>query len=208
MNTQLRIGNFSPDAPAMNVSVDGDLLLEDISFGTLGDYMDLDDIVDTDADMIDIEIMPATGGDAVIAESLSIEDDQRYTLMAVGMLDELELLTLTDEQRSIEDGDARLRFVNTTVDAPAVDLMADDTLVFETIEFGEIRSAVPVDANTWDIDVRVAGEHESLVSLDGMTLDDMTSYTLISTGLIADDGMDLMLVSDYVWTDDRAVISQ
>lgn len=208
MNTQLRIGHFSPDAPAVNVSVDGDLLLEDVSFGILSDYFDLDDIVDTDADSLDIEIMPATGGDAVIAESLSIENDRSYTLMAVGTLDELELLTLTDEQVPVEDGNARLRFVHTAPDAPAVDIMADETLVFDAVDFGDSRSDVIVDANTWDIDVRVAGEHDSVLELPEITLDDMTSYTIIATGMLEDDTLDAMLVSDYVWSDDRAVISR
>jgi hypothetical protein len=38
VNTQFRLGHFSPDAPAVDIHVNGDSLVENVSFGTLSDY--------------------------------------------------------------------------------------------------------------------------------------------------------------------------
>ena len=200
MNSQLRIGHFSPDAPAVDIHVDGEPLLEGVSFGTLGDY------VDVDAGSYDVEIVPAAGGDAVLSATLDLESDVSYTVLAVNALADVEALVLTDDQPVVDAGDARLRFVHTVPDAPAVDIWADDAALFENVAFGEGSAFATVDADAYDIDVRPAGADDDVLSLAGVGLDDATSYTMLATGML-DESLDAVLVADYVTTeaDDRTV---
>ena len=200
MNSQLRIGHFSPDAPAVDIHVDGEPLLEGVSFGTLGDY------VDVDAGSYDVEIVPAAGGDAVLSATLDLESDVSYTVLAVNALADVEALVLTDDQPVVDAGDARLRFVHTVPDAPAVDIWADDEMLFENVAFGEGSAFATVDADAYDIDVRPAGADDDVLSLAGVGLDDATSYTMLATGML-DESLDAVLVADYVTTeaDDRTV---
>jgi hypothetical protein len=200
MNSQLRIGHFSPDAPAVDIHVDGEPLLEGVSFGTLGDY------VDVDAGSYDVEIVPAAGGDAVLSATLDLESDVSYTVLAVNALADVEALVLTDDQPVVDAGDARLRFVHTVPDAPAVDIWADDAALFENVAFGEGSAFATVDADAYDIDVRPAGADDDVLSLAGIGLDDATSYTMLATGML-DESLDAVLVADYVTTeaDDRTV---
>ena len=200
MNSQLRIGHFSPDAPAVDIHVDGEPLLEGVSFGTLGDY------VDVDAGSYDVEIVPAAGGDAVLSATLDLESDVSYTVLAVNALADIEALVLTDDQPVVDAGDARLRFVHTVPDAPAVDIWADDAALFENVAFGEGSAFATVDADAYDIDVRPAGADDDVLSLAGVGLDDATSYTMLATGML-DESLDAVLVADYVTTeaDDRTV---
>ena len=201
MNTELRIGHFSPDAPAVNVHVDGDVLLEDVSFGTLGDYMDID------AGSYDVEIVPAAGGDAVLSATLDLDSDTSYTVLAINALEDIEALVLTDDQPAIDANDARIRFVHTVPDAPAVDILAGDAPLFENVAFGKTSSFATVDADAYDIDVRPAGSDDSVLSLSDISFDGATSYTVFATGMLGDDSLDAMLVADYVTTDadDRTV---
>ena len=200
MNSQLRIGHFSPDAPAVDIHVDGEPLLEGVSFGTLGDY------VDVDAGSYDVEVVPAAGGDAVLSATLDLESDVSYTVLAVNALADVEALVLTDDQPVVDAGDARLRFVHTVPDAPAVDIWADDEMLFENVAFGEGSAFATVDADAYDIDVRPAGADDDVLSLAGVGLDDATSYTMLATGML-DESLDAVLVADYVTTeaDDRTV---
>ena len=201
MNTQLRIGHFSPDAPAVDIHVNGESLLENVSFGTLGDYMDID------AGSYDIEIVPSTGGDAVLSATLDLDSDMNYTVLAINALDDIEALVMTDDQPAIDGNDARIRFVHTVPDAPAVDIWAGDAALFENVAFGKTSSFVTVDADAYDIDVRPAGSDDSVLSLSDISFDGATSYTVFATGMLGDDSLDAMLVADYVTTDadDRTV---
>jgi hypothetical protein len=201
MNTQLRIGHFSPDAPAVDIHVNGESLLEGVVSGTLGDHMDID------AGSYDVKIVPATGGDAVLSVTLSLDSDTSYTVMAINALEDIEALVLTDEQPAINANDARIRFVHTVPDAPAVDIWAGDAALFENVAFGDSSSFATVDADAYDIDVRPAGADDSVLSLSEVAFDGATSYTVLATGMLDDDSLDAMLVADYVTTDadDRTV---
>jgi hypothetical protein len=203
MNTQLRIGHFSPDAPAVDIHVNGESLLEGVSFGTLGDYMDID------AGSYDIKIVPATGGDAVLSATLNLDNDTSYTVMAINALEDIEALVLTDEQPAVDANDARIRFVHTVPDAPVVDIWAGDAALFENVAFGDSSSFATVDADAYDIDVRPAGADDSVLNLSEVAFDGATSYTVLATGMLDDDSLDAMLVADYVTTDadDRTVVA-
>jgi hypothetical protein len=201
MNTQLRIGHFSPDAPAVDIHIDGSALLEGVSFGTLGDYMD----VETGSHELDI--VPAAGSDAVLSATLDLDDDMTYTVLAINALDEIEALVMTDEQPAVDTSDARLRFVHTVPDAPAVDIYAGGAALFENIAFGDSSSFATVEADAYDIDVRPAGSEDSVLRLSDISFDGATSYTVFATGMLGDDSLDALLVADYVTTDadDRVV---
>lgn len=201
MKTQLRIGHFSPDAPAVDIHANGESLLENVSFGTLGDYMDVD------AGSYDIEIVPTAGGDAVLSATLDLDSDMNYTVLAINGLEDIEALVMTDDQPAIDASDARIRFVHTVPDAPAVDIWASDAALFENVAFGDSSSFATVDADAYDIDVRPAGSDDSVLSLSDISFDGATSYTVFATGMLGDETLDAMLVADYVTTDadDRTV---
>ncbi len=204
MNTQLRIGHFSPDAPAVNIFVDDELLFENVSFGTIGEFMDIE------MGSYDLKIVPASGDDAVIETTLDLDAEMSYTVLAINTLAELETLVLTDEQPSIDAGDARLRFVHTVPDAPAVDIFVGGAPLFENVAFGDISPFATVEARAYDIDVRPVGSSDPVLSLSDLRFDDATSFTIFATGMLEENTLDAMLVSDFVSTDmdDRKVATR
>ena len=195
MNTQLRIGHFSPDAPAVDIHVDGESLLEGVPFGTLGEY------IDVDAGSYDVEIVPTAGGDAVLSATLELDSDTGYTVLAINALDDTEALVVTDEQPTVGAEDARVRFVHTVPDAPAVDVWAGDAALFENVAFGRTSSFATVDADAYDIDVRPAGADDSVLNLSEVAFDGATSYTVLATGMLGDDTLAAIVVADYVTTE-------
>jgi hypothetical protein len=195
VNTQFRIGHFSPDAPAVDIHVNGESLVEDVSFGTLSEYMDVE------AGSYEIDIVPAAGGDAVLSATLDLDSDISYSVLAINGLDDIEAFVLTDDQPAVEAGDARLRFVHTVPDAPAVDVWADGAPLCENVVFSDSSSYATVEADAYDIDVRPTGSEDSVLSLSDLSFEGATSYTMLATGMLADDSLDALLVADYVTTD-------
>jgi hypothetical protein len=189
MNTQLRIGHLSPDAPAVNVLIDGETHLEGVEYGTVGEFTPVD------AGSYDVEIVPAEGGDAVLSATLELAEDTSYTVLATGMLADIEALVLTDESDSVASGDARVRFVHTAPDAPAVDVYAGGAALFENVGYGDSSPFRTVEAGSYDLEVRPAGGEDAVLSVPGISLDGATAYTVFATGTLA-EGLDAMLVTD------------
>jgi hypothetical protein len=191
MNTQIRIGHFSPDAPAVNVLVDGDITLENVSFGQISDYLDVE------SGSLDVSIVPAAGGDSVIAETLTLEDGTDYTVLAIGELADIRPLVLTDDNESV-DGETRVRFVHTSPDAPAVDVrVPGGPTLFSGIEFGEFGEYAAVDAGRYDIEVVPAGSEDAVLSLTDIEFTSGETVTVFATGLVGADSLDATLVTDF-----------
>lgn len=82
-NARVRLVHAAPDAPNVDVTVDGEPLFEDVPFGAAG-------AVEVPADDYELEIRPATDdvdGDVVATFDLSPEPGTVYTAFAVGYLD-------------------------------------------------------------------------------------------------------------------------
>ncbi len=202
MNTQVRIGHYSPDAPAVNVLVDGDSILQDVSFGEISDYLSIE------SGTHEIDIVPATGGESVIDATLDLEADTDYTVLAIDELASIRPLVLVDENRSVEDR-TQLRLVHTSADAPAVDVrVADGPTLCRNVEFGEASDYIGVDAGTYDIDVMPAGSDDVALSLSDVDLPSGQTVTVIATGLVEDGTLDAQFVTDFSARDATAAVSQ
>jgi len=141
---RLRVAHASPDAPDVDVLLDGTEVLSGVPFGAVSDYLEVP------AGELPLSITAAGDPNTVAFEGpVTVEADVDYTVAAIGELSERTFrpLVLTDDVEP-ERGGARLRVVHASPDAPAVDVTADDaaqTLV-DGLEFGaasEYRSLSP-----------------------------------------------------------------
>lgn len=217
MNTQIRIGHFSPDAPAVNVLVDGNAVLENVSFGEISDYLEID------AGSYEVDVVPAAGGDSVdrgstgsrtesgdsvISASLDLERDTDYTVLAIDELASIRPLVLEDENRSVEDR-TQVRLIHASPDAPAVDVrVADGPTLFRNVEFGAASDYIGVDSATYDIDIMPADADDAVLSLSDVTLESGQTVTVFATGMVGDDTLEARLVTDFTADDARRLASQ
>jgi hypothetical protein len=65
----------------------------------------------------------------------------------------------------------------------------------------EAEATAELQADAYDIDVRPAGSEDSVLSLSDLSFEGATSYTVLATGMLADDSLNALLVADYVTTD-------
>jgi hypothetical protein len=98
---RVRAIHASPDAPAVDVTVNDDALtlFEDFEFGESSGYAVVD------AGKYDVELRPATGGDPVTSANVTLEGGATYTIFAEGYLtpddepadEPLELVPIQDK---------------------------------------------------------------------------------------------------------------
>ncbi|WP_433627080.1 DUF4397 domain-containing protein [Halomicrococcus sp. NG-SE-24] len=189
---RVRIVHAVPDAPAVDVFVDGNRVLEGVEFKAVSDYLELEPGQHT------FEVAPAGEGreSAILEQQATLESNTDYTVAAGGRLDSPEAFVFVDENEAPSADQVRLRAVHLSPDAPAVDVAADGNVLLEGLEFGNASDYVDVPAGSYSIEVRPAGTEEAVATFDA-TLDGGTVVSAFAVGLLeaSDDAQAFDLVT-------------
>ena len=182
---RVRVVHASPDAPPVDVLVDGRRALSGIEFGDVTSYATLR------AGRYGVEVVPA-GADAPVVidltgtRAVNLFYNRDYTMVAVGKLDAIEPLLLADDNRPLPPHKARVRFVHASPDAPAVDVaVTGGPTVFANVAFKGVSDFVDVPADTYDLEVRPAGTLTAALTVPGVVLLPGTTYTIFAMGLLS-----------------------
>ena len=189
---RVRVAHAIPDAPAVDVFVDGSRVLKGAEFKDVSDYLELEPGQHTFA------VAPAGEGreSAILEQEAALEPDTDYTVAAGGRLDSPEVFIFADENETPSADQVRLRAVHLSPDAPAVDIAADGNVILEGLEFGKASDYVEVPAGSYSIEVRPAGGEEAVATFDA-TLDGGTVVSAFAVGLLeaSDDAQAFDLVT-------------
>ena len=191
--TQIRVAHLSPDAPNVDVWVDGSVALEDVPYEAVSDYLELA------AGEHRIQITPTGETEPVVIDAtVAFEAGAAYTVAATGLLneDDLQPLVLQDDLTTSED-QAKVRFVHASPDAPSVDVaVTDGPVLFADVPFREASDYGAVDPATYDLDVRPAGTMDVALNVPGVTFEAGTNYTIFAIGQLEDDSLAALPVVD------------
>jgi hypothetical protein len=184
-DAQVRIVHASPDAPAVDIFVNGDRAIENLAFG------EATDLIPLPAGEYDVAVAPAGAAidDAVIEATLPLAAGAAYEVAATGTIADGTLAPQVYplDLSPIEEGKARVRVVHNSPDAPAVDVaVADGPVLFSNIAFPDATDFAEVDAGTYDLEVRPAGTDDVALALDGVALEAGTVYDVFAIGALAD----------------------
>lgn len=208
-----RVAHASPDAPNVDVYVDGDLVFGDLAYGLVTNYATLDPGTHR------VKITAAGDESTVAFEGDVAVDGSFYTVAAVG-----ELTQDTFEPLVLRDGDLALaRLVHASPDAPAVAVDATPVLaedeemegekhdkakdltitVFDNVEFKEATRYVAVPPGEYSLDVRPAGDpHADPVATFEAEVEGGRAYTGYAIGYLnpddaaGDEPFDLLVTED------------
>jgi len=172
----LRVVHASPDAPNVDVYVDGGLAFENLPFNDATVYASL--LPGT----YRIQVAPTGTQTFVIDVDLPVEDDVDYTVVAVNEVAAIEPFVLVDDRELFED--ARVRFFHASPDAPEVDVVVADggPVLFDDVEYLEEEGPISVAPGVYDLEVRVASTGDLVLELPGVQLDGGTVYSVFATG--------------------------
>jgi hypothetical protein len=119
MAQRVRVVHASPDAPNVDVYVDGQIAIEDLPFGDYTDY------VEVPSGQRNLAVFLAGTQTKVLEASPNLGAGQDFTVVAIGFASKapaLSLLLLNDASGNASDGQTRVRVVHASPTAPAVDV--------------------------------------------------------------------------------------
>lgn len=195
---QLRVVHASPDAPNVDIWVDGETVLTDVPFAAVSDYLSLP------AGTYNVQVTATGATDAVIDADLTLEAGTSYTVAATGLLADIAPVVLTDD-RMPADGQAKLRVFHASPSAPAsVDVaVTDGPLLVEGLGFAEATGYLAVDPGTYALEIRAAGEADAALSLEA-SLEAGENYTVIAMDG-GDAGVQVIVATEAMAVPDTAM---
>lgn len=96
----------------------------------------------------------------------------------------LTAIVAVDDTGAPASGDAWVRVLHASPDAPAVDVKVNDANVLTDVAFGTISAYLPIAAGTYNIKVCAAGTTTCVIDAD-LTFADGVKYTVAATNLLA-----------------------
>lgn len=184
---RLRVAHASPDAPDVDVYVDGTAAVEGLAFRSVTDYLE----VPTGDREIAVKV---AGTDTTVFGPVEVElDAEDYTAVARGEVTDgadtdFTVSLFEDTNGANLDDEARVRAIHASPDAPAVDVTVNDGAVtlFEGVEFGESSGYAVVDADEYEVEIRPAGGGDPVFETTA-TLDAGSTYTAFAVGYLTPD---------------------
>jgi hypothetical protein len=184
----LRVAHASPDAPPVDVLVDGSAVIEGLEFRDVTDYLE----VPTGAYDVAVNV---AGTDTTVFEAEDIElAAEDYTAVARGEVSEDADTSFTvslfedTNGANIGDDEARVRAIHLSPDAPAVDVTVNDgsLTLFEDVSYGESSGYAVVPAAEYEVEIRPAGGGDPVFEAD-VALEGRSTYTAFAVGYLSPD---------------------
>lgn len=179
---KVRVIHASPDAPAVDVFVNGNAVLTNVGFFAASPYLDLP------AGTYRVQVAPtgAGAGSAVIDANVTIEAGRAYTIAAVGPVASIQPQVIVDNLSAPAAGQAKVRVYHFSPDAPAVDVkLANGTTLISNLAFPNASDYLEVPAGTYDLQVTPAGGSAVVINLPGTTVDAGQIYSVFATNFVA-----------------------
>lgn len=177
-NPTVRVVHASPDAPPVNVLVDGQPVAENLAFGSATEYVDL-----TAGDH-QVQVVPAGSDAPVIDQTVTLDGWTSSILAVVGDLANIQLQQQAVDVNETDPGQARVRLLNADPQGTNLDLSiagGQEQLVNST-GFPNASDYATVNPGTYDLEVRNADSGEVVTSSPGFTVDAGQVYDLIALG--------------------------
>ncbi len=182
-DARVRVVHASPDAPAVDVLVDGSVVFQNAPFEGITDFASVPQ------GTYNVKVVPTGQTSPVVIEAdLSLTGGSDYTVIATDVLSNITPVILTYPGGGPAPGNVWVRFFHGSPDAPAVDITTEGSILFSNVMFQQATEYLEVPAGTYDLDARVAGTTNVALNLPGVMLEAGKVYTVYATGLVADIG--------------------
>ncbi|MFN0188815.1 MAG: DUF4397 domain-containing protein [Bacteroidia bacterium] len=181
---KLMIVHASPDAPGVDLLLDGTKLnSSDVM------YTDNTAYVSAAAGTRVLKVNVAGTSTTALQASLPIVSNKNYSVFAIDSVSNLSGLFVEDNLATPASGKAHVRFIHLSPDAPAVDVaVTGGAVVFGNKIFKDFTAFTPLDANTYNLEVRLAGTSTVVLPLPGIMLTAGKIYTVYAKGFVGGTG--------------------
>ena len=183
----INVVHASPDAPGV------DLLLNNTIVGTNLMFPNNTGYLEVNSKTSNVKVNVTGTSTTAIEADLLFDAYKNYSIFAVDAVSNISALVIEDDLTPPAPGSAHVRFIHLSPDAPAVDItLTDGTVVFGDYSFGEYSDFIQLGADTYDLQVRLAGTATVVLDLPGITVQDGRIYTVFAKGFVTGSGNDAL----------------
>jgi hypothetical protein len=186
-NASVRVAHMSPDAPAVDVAIDGREVLTNVPFPEVSAYLTVP------AGRHRVQVAAAGSATVLYNETVTL-DARPYPLVATG---EVSTGTRSDTQFGValladrtapSSENASVRLAHVSPDAGPVDVTVNGTgqVLFDNVTFGNASRYAEVPGGNYTLDVRRATGNNSgpIVESFDVELSNGTAYTTFAAGYV------------------------
>ncbi|MFY9559870.1 MAG: DUF4397 domain-containing protein [Terriglobales bacterium] len=168
-HSKVRLVHASPDAPNVDVAVDGKTVVTDLAFGGVSPASDY---LTVTAGTRKVEVRTTGTTTDLINSNVSFGSQKAYTVLASGFLANIAAIVLTDDNSAPANGNFKLRIVHVSPSGPAsVDVYVvppgtDITGVTPTISslaYGQASGYQTAAAASTEVIITAAGNKTAII---------------------------------------------
>ena len=187
---QVRVAHLSPDAPLVDVFVNGTRALSGVAFKDVSNYLAVP------SGSVNFKVTPANAATPVVIDAtVNLNSGGNYTVAATGFLASIQPLVLEDDRGTT--GQSKVRFVHASPDTPAVDIaVTGGPVLFANASFRQATAYPQLPPGTYDLEARPAGTATAALSVPGVALRSGTNYTVFAVGLLSNKTLAALPVVD------------
>jgi hypothetical protein len=179
------VAHASPNAPGVDLLVDNNKVnTSALPFPSNTGYLSVE------SGARNFKVNVSGTATTVINANITLAENKNYSLFAVDSVAKISAVLLEDDLTAPAAGKAHVRFVHLSPNAPAVDVAvaSTGTVVFANRAFKQTSAFTPLNAGTYNLDVRVAGTSTVALVLPAITLSAGKIYTVFAKGFLGGAG--------------------
>jgi len=185
-DASIRFVHASPDAPAVDVIVDGAPVAENVAFSSASEFLPFS------AGEHQVQIVPTGSGaeSAVLDETVDLDGGGAYIFAAAGLLNEIEAKTYEVDLDDLDENQSRVRLVHLSPDTDNVDLyVTGGDEWFDDVDFPNASDYKDVDAGSYDLEVRAHDSETVALTLSGFEVQPGRALDVLVLGQSSDNSL-------------------
>merc|ERR1712054_259514 len=192
-NAQVRVAHASPDAPPVDILVNGSKAVSSLAFTNITGYLSL-----SAPAMYNFPAVLEGTGTKVFETVEEVKSNTPYTVAAINKVKKIQADVLQDSTKIPADEKCLVRFVHFSPDAPAVNVLSGKSTLFSNVEYKGVTKYTSLDKGKYDLAVQVSSSKKTVLALNGVEFKAGKIYSIFAEGLVADDSLQAVMAEDFV----------
>ena len=174
---RLILTHTAPDIPSVDVYINNHLVFQNFTFKMFSNPLELPE------GSYYFDIYPAGNSvSTIISKKIKVKSGEAHLLATAGLTNRYQLLSFP-VNRSIPEGEAKLRFLNLSPNSQGLDFaVTGGDVVFPNIPYKQLTDYLGLSPMTVNLELRKCGTKQIILPLPSTTFKPDASYTLVAVG--------------------------
>lgn len=182
IETSVRILHAVPNAPNVDIYLNGSLIASNLAFGKISEYMQIS------PGEYEFQLYPTgTYDKPLLSQNIQLISNSNYTAAIVTLANNLFLFRLKDDNVPSSKSQSLLRFINLSSNAPLLSLaLPNGVTLFNEAEYLETTGYYQLSPGIYNFEILLGSSQITTKYINNITLDGGKFYTIYIIGLFND----------------------